>query len=420
MIKIVLFIVLIFSSSVSKAQFDEYFYDKTLRVDYYHSGNFYNEYIKLDELYELNFWAGTKVNLNDSFDYGEFKIDVFDSIKNKLIFSHHYSSLFAEWRHTKEGKESCGNFSETVLIPFPKKTIKLQFSSRDSLNAWHMIEEIFINPKTELVLKPKKSNSTVVNLHYSGNYSDIIDIVFITEGYTKNEKEKAYADLNKFKGYLLNSKPFSENKSKFNIYGIIAISEESGITDPVNNSDVNTILKCSFNTFNSDRYLMTFENKILHNLLSEIPYEHIVIMCNTSKYGGGGIYNFLSTVAADNKNTNFLLIHEFGHSFAGLADEYYDSDVAYDNFYSLNAEPWEPNITTLVNFERKWNNLIEKDTPIPTKLNSTIVGVYEGAAYSFKGFYRPYSDCTMKSIKYNAFCPVCIHSIQKVIDYYSK
>jgi hypothetical protein len=167
---------------------------------------------------------------------------------------------------------------------------------------------------------------------------------------------------------------------------------------------------------------MTMENKILHNLISEIPYEHIIIMCNTSKYGGGGIYNFYAIVAADNKNTDFLLLHEFGHSFAGLGDEYYDSDVSYDNYYSLNAEPWEPNITTLVEFDKKWKNLLDKNTQIPTKANiynTNTIGVYEGAAYSSKGFYRPYYDCTMKSIKYNSFCPVCTNSIQKIIDFYS-
>lgn len=423
MLKRTLIIVLIFNSFILKAQFNDSFTDKTLRIDYFHSGNFYNEYYRIDELYKLNLWAGTRINLIDTLDYGEFKIEVFDSVSDKVIFSHNFSTLFAEWRHTKEGKESCGNFSETVLVPFPQKTIKLRFSSRDSLNIWHKVEEIFINPKTDYIqTPPKKIKNKVINLHNSGDYSSKIDIAIIAEGYTKSEEEKMTKDFERLKNYLLNSKPFNENKNRFNIYGVLSFSEESGITDPVNNHKVNTVLKSSFNTFNSDRYLMTMENKILHNLLSEIPYEHIIIMCNTSKYGGGGIYNFYAIVAADNKNTDFLLLHEFGHSFAGLGDEYYDSDVSYDNYYSLNAEPWEPNITTLVEFDKKWKNLLDKNTQIPTKANSyntNTIGVYEGAAYSAKGFYRSYYDCTMKSIKYNSFCPVCINSIQKIIDFYS-
>lgn len=230
-------------------------------------------------------------------------------------------------------------------------------------------------------------------------------------------------DFEKFNKYLLQANPFNENANKINIWSVAAISTQSGITDPNDTFYVKTAVGCSFNTIKSDRYLMTLENKTLQDALANVAYDQIIIMCNTEKYGGGGIYNFYCTAAAGNSVANFLVQHEFGHAFAGLGDEYYTSEVSVEDFYPLKVEPWEPNITTLVNFEGKWKNMLNKFTPIPTPAteeNTKIIGVYEGGGYMSKGVYRPYLDCTMKSVKYNAYCPVCKRATQWMIDFYAR
>jgi len=421
--KKIIFIILILKSLTSFSQFDKYFENKCLRIDYFHSGNYEHEYYRTDELIEKNIWAGSKINLIDTFDYGKFRIMVYDTLSGKLVYSRAYSTLFAEWRTTTEGKGSCGNFSETMLIPFPKKVINVVFQSRDSLNNWQNIASQIIDPKKEFILKPKKSSNEIIPLHYSGDVTQKLDIAIIADGYSKNDKEKMKKDFENFKDYLIKSNPFDKNTDKINIWGVATISAESGITNPVDTFVAKTIIGSSFNTINSDRYLMTLENKILHDQLSNVAYDQIIIMCNTEKYGGGGIYNFYSTAAAGNAHANFLLEHEFGHAFAGLADEYYTSEVTVEDFYPLTVEPWEPNITTLVNFETKWKDMLDKSTVIPTPVideNDNKIGVYEGGGYMAKGVFRPYINCTMKSVRYNAFCPVCTRSIQLMIDFYSK
>jgi hypothetical protein len=423
MIKIFLLFISIFISINGFSQFENYFENRTLRLDYFHSGNYEHEYYRTDELIEKNTWAGSKINLIDTFNYGKFKIMVYDTLSGKLIYSRSYSSLFAEWRTTSEGKGSCGNFSETMLIPYPKKVVKVCFQSRDSLNKWHFVESQIIDPEKDFISKPLKNNIEIIPLHFAGKTEDKLDIAIIADGYSIEDIEKMKKDFEKFNTYLLNAIPFNENAAKINIWGVAAISEQSGITDPKESLIVKTAVNSSFNTINSDRYLMTLDNKSLHNALSNVAYDQIIIMCNTTKYGGGGIYNFYSTAAAGNSNTNFLIQHEFGHAFAGLGDEYYTSDVSVEDFYPLEVEPWEPNITTLVNFDEKWKDLLGKDAVIPTPptdSKSNLIGVYEGAGYMSKGLYRPYLDCTMKSIKYNAYCPVCKRAVQRMIDFYSR
>ena len=414
--------ILLFNVLSGYTQFDRYFENNTLRIDYFHSGNFEHEYYRPDEFIKKPVWAGSLVNLTDTFNYGLFRIMVYDSVSDKLIYSRGYSSLFAEWRNTSEGKGSCGNFSETVNIPFPKETIKLIFQSRDSVNQWKNVENMYFNPKYNYISKPKMYNFEIFPLHFSGDVHKNLDIVILADGYSKNDVDKMKKDFDKFRNYILKAYPLNENANKVNIWAVASISEQSGINNPNDSVYVKTIVNTSFNTINSDRYIMTTDNKTLQNVLYNTPYDQIIIMCNTNKYGGGGIYNFYSTAAAGSPVADFLLTHEFGHAFAGLADEYYTSEVSVEDFYKLNIEPWEPNITTLINFGSKWKKLIQKDIPVPTPDSSefkNFIGVFEGGGYMSKGVYRSYIDCTMKSIKYNMFCPVCSGAIQKMIDYYS-
>jgi hypothetical protein len=421
--KKIIFILLIICSLNGFSQFERYFEDKCLRIDYFHSGNIDHEYFRPDELIEKNIWAGSKINLIDHFDYGKIRVMVYEKQTNKLIYSRTYSSLFEEWRTTAEGKGSCGNFSETVLIPYPKVVVNVVFQSRDSLNKWHDIATQIINPKKDFILSPKTNPNEINELHHGGNVNEKLDIAIIADGYAVTDLEKMKSDFQTIKNAILKSRPYEKNADKINIWGVMAISKQSGITNPADTFYVKSAVGCSFNTINSDRYLMTLENKTLHDQLANVAYDQIIIMCNTKKYGGGGIYNFYCTAAAGNPQLSYLVEHEFGHAFAGLADEYYTSQVSVENFYPLNVEPWEPNITTLHDFEKKWKNMLDKTTAIPTpdiKENDSLIGVYEGGGYMSKGVYRAFRDCSMKSIHYDILCPVCINATQRMIDFYAK
>jgi hypothetical protein len=230
-------------------------------------------------------------------------------------------------------------------------------------------------------------------------------------------------DCKKFAGYLFNSSPFRENKNKFNIWGIEAPSVESGTDIPKENIWKKTLVNSNFYTFETERYLMTTDNKTLRNVASNAPYDQIYILANSSKYGGGAIYNHYSISVTKDKNFEFIITHEFGHGFTSLADEYWTSDVAYQDFYSLDVEPTDPNLTTLVDFDSKWKDLVEDGIPIPTPNTDGFkekVGAFEGGGYVEKGIYRPMYDCSMRSIKIDGFCPVCKRAIQQMINFYAE
>jgi hypothetical protein len=230
-------------------------------------------------------------------------------------------------------------------------------------------------------------------------------------------------DCEKFAGYLFNASPYKENKDKFNIWGIAAPSKESGTDIPAENIWKNTLLNSTFYTFDLERYLMTPDNKSLRDVASNAPYDQIYILVNSDKYGGGSIYNLYSVCINKNKYEEYVFVHEFGHGFSFLADEYYTSDVAYNDYYLLDVEPLEANLTTLVDFDSKWKKFVSDETPIPTPDSeeySNVVGAFEGGGYVAKGVYRPRLDCSMKSASVNNFCPVCKDAIQQMINFYSE
>ncbi len=249
-----------------------------------------------------------------------------------------------------------------------------------------------------------------------------VDIVMIPDGYTKDEMDQFKKDCEKFANYLFNTSPYKENKDKFNIRGVEAPSEESGTDIPADNVWKNTLLNTSFYTFDLERYLMTDDYKTVCDVAANAPYDQIYIIVNSDKYGGGAIYNYYSLCIHQSRFEEYIFTHEFGHGFAGLADEY-SSDVTYENFYPLDVEPLEPNLTTLVNFKSKWKDMVNDTIPIPTPNDSkykNVVGAFEGGGYTSKGIYRPSLDCTMRSLSVNKFCPVCKRAIQEMIDFYSK
>jgi hypothetical protein len=410
-------------TSFSQIDFNDYFLDKSLRLDYHHTGNQEVDFYSFDELIEEPFWAGSKVNLLDKFDFGNYKFVVIDQESVSPIYSRTYSTLFAEWQTTDEAKQTYRTFSETVVFPFPKKKVSVEFYGRDGRNKLVKKFEYKIDPENYFIKKERSMQYETMKVVNNGDPAVKVDIAFIPEGYTESELELFKKDCKKFAGYLFNVSPYKENQEKINIWAVLAPSKESGTDIPAEDNWKNTLINSRFYTFDLERYLMTADNKTLRDVASNVPYDQIYIIVNSSKYGGGAIYNHYSVCVNNNINEEFIFTHELGHGFAFLADEYYTSDVAYNDFYPLDVEPLERNITTLIDFDAKWKDLIEEGTPVPTpetKEYKDKVGAFEGGGYVAKGVYRPMQDCSMKSIVKDKFCPVCKKTIQDMIDFYTK
>ena len=421
--KIVLSFLFITLSVYPQFKFEHYFLDKTLRLDYFHSGDSENDFYSFDELIEEPFWGGSKNNLIDDFDYGNYKFNVRDIKSNLVIYSRTYSTLFKEWQTTEEAKNTSRTFSETVVFPFPQQPVRVEFFGRDENNKFDKKFSYVVDPGDYFIKKERAYEFDSFDVLINGEPSEKVDIVIIPDGYTMEELELFKKDCEKFAGYLFNSSPFKENKDKFNIRGVFAPSKESGTDLPGENIWKNTIMNSRFYTFDLERYLMTSDNKTLRHIASNAPYDQIYILVNHDKYGGGSIYNHYSVCVNNNQYEEFTFVHEFGHGFASLADEYYTSDVAYQDFYSLDIEPVDPNLTTLKDFESKWKDLVDDETPIPTPATEeykNVVGAFEGGGYVQAGVYRPMQECTMKSIVVDNFCPVCKRALQEMIDFYTE
>jgi len=406
-----------------QVKFDDYFENKTLRIDYFHSGNVTDDSYSIDELKEEPYWGGSKAHLLDEFDYGKYKTEVYDKESGKMIFSKTYTTLFNEWQTTAEAKKTYKTFSETVIMPYPKKDVNVVFYSRDRKNEWVKKYEYPVSVSSYFISKERHLQYNTFQVVNSGPSDKCVDIVMIPEGYTEKELDLFKEDCKKFAGYLFNTTPFKENKDKFNIWGVLVPSQESGTDIPKNNIWKKTIVNTSFYTFDVERYLMTTDNKDLRDLAANAPYDQIYIIVNSEKYGGGSIYNHYSCGTNKNPYADYVFVHEFGHGFAGLADEYYTSEVAYEDPYPLDVEPIEPNITTLVHFDKKWKDMVDSSTPIPTPSEEKFyskVGAFEGGGYIAKGVYRPMYDCQMKSKSVNNFCPVCKRAIERMIKFYSE
>jgi hypothetical protein len=420
--KISLILVLALCMGLVNAQevkFNQYFALKTLRIDYRHSGNLKTDTIEFSKAHYYANWAGTMSQLIDPFNFGANRVELYDSASNTMIYSRGYSNLFEEWRTTAEGKIKTESFEETLLVPMPKKTVKVAIQRRERDGKYSLLSAFYLNPSNIELSTVAKAKQMV--LHRGGKSDKCMDLTFIADGYAISDSTKLKEDFQRFAGYYLNCKPYNKLKRAINIIGVLSYSEESGITDPISSTQRKSAVGCTFNSIGSDRYLMTTQMWKLHDCVESAPTDAIVIICNTPKYGGGGIYNYYATVAAGCAQGNFILVHETGHSIAGLGDEYYTSEVSTEDFYPLNIEPWEPNITTNVDFGKKWKWMIAKETPVPTPCESkyeNTVGLYEGAGYMAKGIYRPWQNCTMKEIKYDGFCPVCQNAILRMVEYY--
>lgn len=419
-----LFLILIFPAiSNSQIDFNKYFRNESLRFDFLLGGNSREEKVYREQIKKEPFWAGSKKNLTDLFNYGNYRFSVFDEKSDSLLFSKGFSTLFEEWQSTAEAKEADKTFYQSAIFPFPKRKIRLEIDSRQRDGNFKTIYQTEINPDNYFILNETPIQFETFEILKNGKPENKVDIVILAEGYTAFEMEKFREDAKRVTQYLFDEEPFKTEKEKFNVSAVLTPSPESGTDIPGEHIYKNTRFNSTFYTFDVSRYLTTSDMKNILDAAALVPYDQIYVLVNTERYGGGGFYNFVSVCTADNSLTKEVFVHEFGHGFAGLGDEYYTSDVAYEDFYNLKIEPWEPNITTLVNFGSKWKSMVKESVEIPTprtaKYENT-VGVYEGGGYMSKGIYSPFIDCQMKSNTAKGFCPVCAESIKKVIQFYSE
>lgn len=422
--KTFLIITLLYNLQASaQINFDDYFLPKTMRFDYTRAGNSDSSTVYFEQLKEEPYWGGSKVNLIDKFNFGDYRVMLYDSTGNKLIYSRGYSTLFREWTDTEEAKSISRSYYESVVVPYPKHKALLRLQNRDRNNIFHTVFEYNLDPDNYFIVKDKTDKYTVEKFYGSGKPSTSLDIVVLPEGYTQQEMSKFKKDVGRFITYFFKVEPFKKNKKKINFWMVNAASEESGTDIPAANIWKNTILNTHFYTFNSERYLTTRDVKQIRDLAAYTPYDQIYILVNSSKYGGGGIYNYYNLCTADNEYAEQVFTHEFGHAFAALADEYeYGVDNA-DTFYNMEVEPWQVNITNLVDFDSKWKNMVDKETPIPTPDTEEYklkLGAFEGAGYVSKRVYRPMHDCKMRTNNTNDFCPVCYKTVEEMIEFYSK
>jgi len=415
--------------------FDDYFMDKTMRVDYFQTGNAEEEIYAIDQIYQYNTWAGNPKKLIDNMNSGMYYLHIYDLGSNRLIYSRGFQTIFGEYRTTVPAKEGVyKTYHETLQIPFPKASVLLIINSRGENNMLYPIFSIKIDPNNVNIIKENRDpNDKVFEVFYNGPPHDKIDFVFIAEGYTTDQYEKFMKDVQHFSGVMFDTEPFKTHKDKFNVSGIFRSSVDNRVDEPTKGLFSNTVLDASYNALNLPRYLLIDDNKSLRDIAAAKPYDYVIILSNTSRYGGGGIYNNYTIFTADDDRSEGILMHEFGHGFANLADEYFGSTVSYNEFFPPGREPHEPNITRLLDPENvKWKHLIDPDMPIPAywgqddndsiknnyqELYKGKVGVFEGAGYSPEGIYR--SEVKIGFFREGTYNKVSAEAIIKMIEHLS-
>lgn len=412
--------------TIQAQQFEDYFTDQALRLDYVFSGNAVTEAVSLSNLSQLPQWAGRKHHLAELLLKGNGQVRIYDIDSKECIYKDSFSTLFQEWQSTDEAKSVQKSFENTFLVPFPKKKVSVEIALRNNSGLYKVAIKHTVDPKDILIKKKGHANITPYIYIHKGDstlYRSFINVVILAEGYTNEEMPKFRKAAETTVEQILAHQPFGSYANRFNFIAVESVSNNSGVSVPRTNDWRSTAFDSHFDTFYSDRYLTTTSVSKIHDALAGIPYAHIIILANTDVYGGGGILNSYTLTTTGHDAFKPVVVHEFGHSFAGLGDEYFYEDDVMTDTYPLKVEPWEPNITTLVDFASKWKNQLKANTPIPTPITSADkfpIGVYEGAGYSAKGIYRGSVDCRMKTNSCKSFCPVCQKAIEKLIKFYTE
>lgn len=441
---------------------------RTVRVDYFHTGNAAEERYSLDRVVlEPLPWPGNPRRAIDDTNLGKYLFEVIDRKTNRLLFSRGFASVFGEWETTGEAKTLRRTFSESLRFPAPEAPAQIVLKKRDSGNAFHEVWSLPVDPKDIFIdTSVPPSAGPLLEIQKTGDPADKVDFLILGDGYTAAERVKFEKDARRLTDLLFAVSPFKERRSDFNVWGLCPAAEESGISRPSTGVHRRSRIGATYDAFGVERYVLTFENRSFRDVASFAPYEFVEILTNSKTYGGGGIFGLYSTVAADSLWAPYVFVHEFGHHFAGLADEYFTSPVAYAPAADR-VEPWEPNVTALLDpKDLKWKDLLTPGVPNPTpwpkeefekvsrefqrrrreiraangpeeqmdvlfreeqahetKLLSSSshagkVGAFEGAMYEAKGYYRPQIDCIMFTRDEVPFCAVCKRAISGVIDLY--
>ena len=390
-------------------QFEDHFEDRTLRLDYIFAGDNIQANIYVDELVALPHWYGKRQHLDEVPLRGNGQIIMRLHDKDEVIYRHSFSTLFQEWLATEEAKHTQKSFENVFLVPFPKDTVDITVDLYDYHNMVQISMTHVVVPSDILIRKAGERNNTPYDvLHQASDTSKCIHIAFVAEGYTCDDMDHYLTDCQAAIGSLFRHEPFKSMQDRFNIIAVKSVSEDSGTSEPSKGIWRNTALGSHFDTFYSDRYLTTLHLKRLHDVLAGTPYEHIIILVNTEHYGGGGIYNSYNLSYTGGKHFLPVVVHEFGHSFGGLGDEYaYGND---DPMYFGDTEPWEPNLTTKATAFIKWENLIKEGK----------AGLYEGGGYLEKGVWRGCENCRMRTNEEPEFCPVCQQALTQLINFYTE
>jgi hypothetical protein len=396
--------------------------DGALRLDLVFSGNHEHERVALHGLTRDPVWAGTVRRFPSIYPGGDYQVEMWDAVSGECLYQAGFNTLFKEWQTTAEAKCLHRAFEHCVTLPMPSAEVKILIFRTLGISERTKIFQYRFEPGGINVRKITEKSLRFREIHISKPASEGLDILFVSEGYVEMDSTLFYEHAQAFAGKLLMTKPFDGYLNQINIRAAFIPSASDGVSDPEAGVWKQTLPGSQYNTLGSERYLMATRVFDLKDAIAAIPHDQICILVNEEKYGGGGIYNHLNATAARNPHALEVFIHEFGHSLAGLADEYEGPGGGYVDYYPLDIEPWEKNITTLVSFEQKWASKIDPGTPVPTPLISgypSKVGVFEGAGYSEKGVYRPYPVCFMRSLDAGAFCPVCQDIIAEVLLRYS-
>lgn len=394
-------------------QFDDFFEDRTLRLDYVFAGNNREQYIFFEQAYSTPRWAGRRSRLAEIPLRGNGQIKVKDPATGQLLYVHTFSTLFQEWQVTEEATKVHKAFETSYNVPFPKQPVDVTVT----LTNFHgqVVGQLThtIDP-ADILIRPIGDNGIPHRYIWTPDsvpdLTRCIDLAIVAEGYTADETDKFYDDCQRAVDALFAHEPFTTLKNRFNVVAVAPASLDQGASVPRQQKWSRTPVGTHYDTFYSDRYLMTQDIHRLYDVLSCVPFEHIIVLVNSSIYGGGGIYNQVLVSTTGHPTFRQVLVHEFGHSYGGLGDEYYYDD-AYETSYPADTEPWEPNLTTKVDFEHKWADML----PDPTGR----VGLFEGGGYQSKGVWRPSEDCRMKTNEAEHFCPVCDRAIRRITDFYT-
>ncbi len=466
-------------------RFEESFENAALRIDFFHTGDAREELITIDRLTREPLWPESTIHLLDPFNYGRYAVVVYDSGSGTMLYSRGFDCMYGEYRTTSPALNGVKRtFNRSVRIPFPRHPIRVVFQFRDRSHVLHPLCEIPVNPSDFHIHLDALVPMDIVSILKPGTRpATDVDIVFLSEGYMAGDSAKFRQDATAFTDYLFTVEPYRSLKEHFAVSAVFRASADRGMDEPRNGVFKRTALGASFDAFDLDRYLLTEEGRALRAMAGQVPYDAIVILVNSARYGGGGIYNDYAITTVDHPASKSVFVHEFGHSFAGLGDEYYSSDVAYKDFYPKGIEPLEPNLTALLDpSSMKWKDLVTPGTPLPTpwgkdELDSLqevrrrfgaerrtrlqeekasgarddvvqaiseqyrakdknlvreiegvraryahledVVGAFEGAGYTSQGLYRPMVHCIMISSPKGEFCTVCQRAIGWMIGYFS-